>query len=184
MKEALEVRSLFPELGQISDQALQETVVAIWEQLWSECAWERLDDVPVSLKIPYPQRKHTQGVLRVALAASPIWEALYDHRINRDVLVAGALLMDVSKLVEYQPGDGGPTRTSIGKHLPHAMYTAHLALARGAPMEVIHIITAHSPNGGKAPATVECRILDWIDQADISAAGFEIWNRRVNHFQP
>jgi hypothetical protein len=184
MKEVLDVRSLFPEIDRIGDAAIRDAIVAIWEQLWSESAWDHLDDVPVSLKIPYPQRKHTQGVLRVALAATPIWEDLYGQPINRDVLIAGAMLMDVSKLVESQPGDGGPARTAIGRHLPHAMYTAHLALAHGIPLEVVHIITAHSPNGGKAPATIECQILDWIDQADISAAGFEIWSRRVDHFQP
>ena len=113
-----------------------------------------------------------------------MWEELYQCAIDRDVLIAGALLMDVSKLVETRPGKDGPERTEIGTSLPHAIYSAHLALQLGVPLSVVHIITAHSPNGGKAPVTLECQILDWIDQADISAAGFQIWSRRVDHFQP
>jgi len=184
MKEAIDLDALFPELGQLKDEALRASVVEIWTRLWSESEWERLDDVPVSLKIPFPQRKHAQGVVRVALAAAPIWEELYGCAIDRDILIAGALLLDVSKLVEMRPGADGAERTEIGKSLPHATYGAHLALQLGVPLSVVHIITAHSPNGGKAPATLECQILDWIDQADISAAGYEIWSRRVHHFQP
>lgn len=184
MKESIDLDALFPELGQIKDVSLRGAIHEIWARLWSESAWDRLDDVPVSLKIPYPQRKHAQGVVRVALAAAPIWEDLYGCTIDRDTLIAGALLMDVSKLVESRPSPNGPERTNIGKSLPHATYCAYLALQLGVPLGVIHIITAHSPNGGKAPATLECQILDWIDQADISAAGYEIWSRRVDHFQP
>lgn len=184
MKEQLNTAALFPEIGEIADEALRQAVDGIWRRLWSESAWERLDDVPVSLKIPYPQRKHTEGVLRVALAAAPIWESIHGCPIDRDVLIAGALLMDVSKLVETSPGPDGPMRTEIGTHLPHATYTAHLALEFGVPLAVVHIITTHSPNGGKPPATLECQILDWLDQADISAAGHQIWSRRVDHYQP
>lgn len=184
MKDAIDALALFPELNMMRDNHLRDSVIEIYEALWSQSGWEHVDDVPVSLKIAYPQRKHAQGVVRVALAAAAVWEEVHGTTIDRDVLIAGALLMDVSKFVETAPGPTGPVGTEISRHLPHATITAHMALERDLPLDVVHIVLAHSPNGGKAPATVECQILDWIDQADISAFGREIWSRKVYHFQP
>jgi HD domain-containing protein len=184
-KQPLPLERLFPELDQIADPALRQSVVDIWNDLWAMSAYEKIEDVRVSLKIDYEQLKHTQGTLRAALACAEIWSDVHGVSFDRDTLIAGALLMDASKVVETEPDSaGGHRASSIGANLPHATYVAHLALSRGVPLEVVHIITCHSPNGGKAPRTPEARLLDWIDQADISAFGFEIWTRKVQHFQP
>jgi hypothetical protein len=184
-RQPLPLDDLFPELGEIADPNLRQAVVEIWDELWAMSAYERIEDVRVSLKINYEQLKHTQGVLRAALACADIWSDVHGARFDRDTLIAGALLMDASKLVETEPDpNGGHRAASLGLHLPHATYVAHLALTRGVPIEVVHVITCHSPNGGKAPRTPEAKLLDWIDQADISAFGHEIWTRKVHHFQP
>jgi hypothetical protein len=184
-KQRLDLGALFPELMEISDPTLRQSVAEIWDELWTMSAYERLEDVRVSLKIDYEQLKHTQGVLRAALACADVWSEVHGVLLDRDTLIAGALLMDASKLVETEPDPrGGHRASSIGTNLPHATYVAHLALARGVPLDVVHVITCHSPNGGKAPRTLEARLLDWLDQADISAFGFEIWTRKVHHFQP
>lgn len=184
MKEPLALATLFPEIDLIRDANLRAAVVKIWERLWEQSEYERVGDVPVSLKIPYPQVKHAQGVVRAALATADVFEAVHGRKFDRDVLIAGALLMDVSKLVETRPSGAGYAATELGRRLPHATIAAHLALELGVSLAVVHVITAHSPNGGKAPSTPECQLLDWLDQADISAAGHEIWARKVNHFQP
>jgi hypothetical protein len=184
-RHPLPLEELFPELAEIGDPTLRQAVVEIWDELWDMSAYEQLEDVRVSLKIDYEQLKHTQGVLRAALACADIWSEVHGAQFDRDTLIAGALLMDASKLVETEPDPaGGHCASSIGANLPHATYVAHLALARGVPLEVVHVITCHSPNGGRAPRTPEAQLLDWIDQADISAFGFEIWTRKVQHFQP
>lgn len=184
-KEKLDLPALFPELDAISDPALRSAVVDIWEDLWARSDYDRLSDVPVSVKIDYPQVKHAQGVAAAALAVVDVWERVHGVRIDRDVLIAGALLIDVSKLVETRRSeDGGIGYTELGKSLPHATFAAHAALERGVRLDVIHCILSHSPNGGKAPNTVEAQILDWLDQADISAFGFHIWARKVTHYQP
>jgi hypothetical protein len=181
----LDLDALFPELALVSDASLREAIVAIWQQLWQESPHARLEDVPVSTKIAYPQIKHCQAIVKVALAAAAALEQVHETRFDRDVLIAGALLMDASKLVETRPGsDGTVVASDLGRLLPHALYAAHLALEHDVPLAVVHVISAHSPNGGKAPATAEARLLDWVDQLDISAFGAEIWARKVVHYQP
>lgn len=184
-RRLLDLEALFPELALVSDAGLRDAIVAVWQRLWQESLHDRLEDVPVSTKIAYPQIKHCQAIVKVALAAAAALEQVHETRFDRDVLIAGALLMDASKLVETRPGpDGTVVQSDLGRLLPHALYAAHLALEHGVPLEVIHVIVAHSPNGGKAPVTAEARLLDWVDQLDISAFGHEIWTRKVVHYQP
>jgi hypothetical protein len=184
-KPPLDLQELFPELAAIGDARLRDAVVTIWQEFWQQCEFTELEAVPVSQKIDYPQIRHCQGILKAALAVAAVWESVHNVHFDRDALIAGALLMDVSKLVETRPGCGSKYEsTDIGRALPHAFYAAHRALELGVPLPVVHIITAHSPNGGKAPGTPECRLLDWIDQADIGAFGHHIWARKVVHFQP
>lgn len=184
-KEAIDVAALFPELSRLRDPELKRQVVEIWQELWAMSSYQTLTDVPVSVKIDYPQVRHSRGVLTGALALADAWEPIHDVRLDRDVLIAGALLIDVSKLVETHRGpDGKAGYTELGHRLPHAAYAAHLALAKGVRLEVVHCILSHSPNGGKAPQTPEAQLLDWLDQADISVFGFDIWSRKVVHYQP
>jgi hypothetical protein len=184
-KQPLDLDALFPELALLAESSLRRAVEEIWQQLWLESPHARLEDVPVSTRIHYPQIKHCQAIVKVALAAADALEQVHDTRFDRDTLIAAALLMDVSKLVETRPGpDGGVVATDLGRLLPHALYAAHLALDRGVPLAVVHVISAHSPNGGKAPVTAEARLLDWVDQLDITGFGHEIWTRKVVHFQP
>lgn len=184
-QEKIDVEELFPELALLGDPALRTAIIEIWQELWALSDYDRLIDVPVSVKIDYPQLKHARGVVASAIAVADVWEREHGTKLDRDVLIAGALLIDVSKLVETRrDSDGEIGYTELGKALPHATYAAHAALNKGVRMDVIHCILSHSPNGGKAPQTVEAQILDWLDQADISAFGFHIWARKVTHYQP
>ena len=183
-KAPLNLVELIPEVSAIQSADLRSMVEEIWNALWADSLYEDVMDVPVSATIDYPQVKHCQGIVRSALAAASAFEQVHDVTFDRDLLIAGALLMDVGKLVEIKPGPSGPARTEIGRLLPHAAYVAHVALAKGAPLELVHIIMCHSPNGGKAPETLECKLLDSLDQADIGVFGFDIWSRKVVHFQP
>jgi hypothetical protein len=176
------LRELFPEIDLITDQELADAVTTIWVELWEMSEFERLEHVPATSDVQYPQIKHCQGTLRVALAAASVWEEIHGAKFDRDVLIAGALLMDVSKMVELRPAAaGGVEYTDIGKALPHASYAAHLALHLGVPLPVVHIIQTHSRNSGKPPNTPECRLLDWIDQADVAVFAGERWRRQVTH---
>lgn len=180
-----EFQALFPQYALIKDEMLQAAIIEIWDELWTQSGYSDLLDVPVSLKVAYPQLKHTQAVAEMAVAVAAIVSNVHGTVIDLDTLIAGALLMDVSKFTEYRPGiEAVNERTPIGILLPHGMVSASLSLEKRLPLEVIHIILAHSPNGGKAPVTVEAQILDWLDQLDLNALGANLWTRRVVHLQP
>jgi hypothetical protein len=186
VKQRIDVAGLFPEITMISDPGLASAVVDIWTAMWEQSRYESIEDVPVSASIAYPQIKHCRATLLGALALASVWEEVHDVTLDRDVIIAGALLMDASKMVETtpHPDKGSATYSELGRALPHAAYSAHLALAAGVPLTVVHVILSHSPNGGKAPNSREAELLHWVDQADIAGFGFEIWKRKVVHYQP
>jgi 23S rRNA maturation-related 3'-5' exoribonuclease YhaM len=177
------LHELIPEFGLIGDVQLRKIVERIWQQLWERSDYDDIEQVPVSLTVPYPQLRHTQAVVRMALAVADIAAEVHGTKVDRDVLIAGALLMDISKVVEYRPGRDGNERTPLGDRLPHGTATASLALEAELPLDVIHIVLAHSPNGGKHPSTVEAHILDWLDQLDLNNFGADLWKRHVVHLQ-
>ncbi|MFN8535412.1 MAG: HD domain-containing protein [Dehalococcoidia bacterium] len=182
-KPPLDLPALFPEICRIADPAIRDGVEQVWQRLWQESAFERLEDVPVSPgRIPVSQYGHFRAVPKLVVACAEIWRDVHGTAINLDVLIAAALLVDVAKIVENEPKDGGPPgKSALGKRLPHGLYAAHVALEVGLPLDVIHIIMSHSPNSGKAPDSLEGQLIHWLDQADVAALGFDIWKREVVH---
>lgn len=182
-KARLDVAALVPEIRLIQDAELLWMVERVWQRLWDESAFERLEDVPVSPDTPYPNIRHIQAYVKTAIAVARIYEEVHGTAYNYDHLIAGALLADISKLVEHAPSGDGYVKTEIGRLLPHASYAGHVALELGAPLEVAHIIMTHSPNAGTAPLTPEAQLFAWLDQADIVGFGYDIWHRKVVHYQ-
>lgn len=184
-KQPLDLTALFPEVALIGDDSLREKVGAVWQRLWEESGFDRIEDVPVMPTLPYPNLKHQQAYIKCIVAVARIFEEVHGVEYNMDHLIAGALLADASKLVEYRRVEGGYGLTELGQQLPHATYAAHLALQVGLPMPVVHIIATHSPSSGMAPASSEARLLHWLDQADVAGFGHDIWRRVVvHHLQP
>jgi hypothetical protein len=181
VKERLDTSALFPQLALVTDGRLRDDVDAIWQELWRMSSFTAIEDVWVDPAIEYPQIRHQQALVRTALELAATYEQLHGTTYDRDVLIAGALLADVSKLVEFELVDGRCVRSPLGSRLPHATYAVHMALARGVALEVVHIIASHSPFSPTRPATREAQLVYWLDQADLTAFGDPIWTRRVTH---
>ncbi|HPC12267.1 MAG TPA: hypothetical protein PK112_09255, partial [candidate division Zixibacteria bacterium] len=87
-------------------------------------------------------------------------------RVNRDYLIAGALLADVGKLMEYEIVDGKPVKSDYGKHLRHPFSGVGLAFRHGLPSEVMHVIATHSKEGEgekRLPESIIFHHCDFID---------------------
>jgi putative nucleotidyltransferase with HDIG domain len=160
-----------PELGLIADSRLRQATAEVWLECWAESNWARLEDAAKSPHLPASLGLvlHTRGVVGQSLAAAESAHETHGVGFNRDVLVAGALLHDVSKLVEWEPGPAGPVPSSRGRLLQHAVYAAHKALAKGVPDEVVHIVVSHTPQSGLAPQTWECQLVRSADLLDSAA---------------
>ena len=84
--------------------------------------------------------------------------------INLDTVIAGAILADVGKLLEYELGRDGKSRQSErGEALRHPFTGVALALECGVPDAVCHIIAAHAAEGDLVKRTTEANIVHHAD---------------------
>jgi putative nucleotidyltransferase with HDIG domain len=158
---------LFPEVNEIASTDLRQKVIEIWLDVWKASDWERIEDVPKALAGGhYKLYKHIQSVTRMALATSQIITEQHGVEFDRDLLIAGGLLHDVSKLSERQMRDGAVQNTELGKLVQHAVYAAHLAWEKGLSDELVHIIVSHTFISGHLPITPEAVLVRYVDYLD------------------
>jgi putative nucleotidyltransferase with HDIG domain len=86
-----------------------------------------------------------------------------DMPVNLDVVIAGAILADVGKLLEYEMKDGKSVQGKYGQYLRHPFSGVSLAEQCGVPAEVCHIIAAHAGEGDHVKRTVEAYIVHHAD---------------------
>ena len=177
MKPALDFKALLPEVELISDASLQSKVEAVWQELWQKSDLDSIDRLAVSPEIPYLHIPHNRAVVEIALAVAATFERFHSVRVNRDVLVAAALLQDASKLVEYALVDGKVVYSARGREFPHAFWAAHVALKHGVPDEICHIILSHTPQAAAFPRSLEGKILYYADQLDVLAIHGDRWKK-------
>ncbi|MCD6382860.1 MAG: HD domain-containing protein [Thermoplasmata archaeon] len=160
------IREAFPQLGKIGDDNLREFVVRVWVEAARRGEWESLEGIPFTLLInpaPYDLLEHTRRVTEMAAA---VGERRND--VDLDLLIAGALLHDVGKLLEYEKSDGGVVVSKCGKLLRHPISGAALILEMGGSEELAHIVAAHSREGdllkgGRSPEATIVFHSDFID---------------------
>jgi putative nucleotidyltransferase with HDIG domain len=83
--------------------------------------------------------------------------------VDMDVLISGAILADVGKLLEYEMKDGKAVQGSYGKYIRHPFSGVSLAEAAGCPPEVCHIIAAHADEGNLIKRSTEAYIVHHAD---------------------
>lgn len=88
----------------------------------------------------------------------------YSVQVNLDTVIAGAILADVGKLLEYEIGPDGFARQSVaGEALRHPFTGVALALECAVPADVCHIIAAHAAEGGLVKRSLEAWIVHHAD---------------------
>lgn len=162
------IAQLLPEIEMVSVEAWREAIIEIWDEVWAESAWLDPETCPKSHKqvLDSSNVQHTRSVTLQALATADIVERLHGAAVDRDVLLTGCLLHDVSKLVECQPSPEGPVTSNLGVLLQHGVYAAHKALAHGLPESVAHILVSHTHLSRTVPATIEAIIVHYVDFLD------------------
>jgi len=137
----------------------------------AEGGWspDQLAHMPFTLLInpcPASYIEHIRAVTLTALRASEVFAEVYGERIpvHIDYLIAGGLLHDIGKLVEYENRDDGMTVQSYeGKLLRHPFTGMELAARCGLPAEVLHMIAAHAGEGDKVQRTTEATLINHAD---------------------
>jgi len=165
------VLELWPELEWIKNEALREQTAKTWE-----LALERSVLTPEDLKrIPFtllcgPDLKvtfmdHKRSVVHIAKDAGNTVNAMYHGElpVDMDVLIAGAILADVGKLLEYEMKDGKSVQGNYGKYLRHPFSGVSIAEECGVPAEVCHIIATHAGEGDMVKRTTEAYLVHHAD---------------------
>ncbi|MFA8300245.1 MAG: HDIG domain-containing metalloprotein [Hyphomicrobiales bacterium] len=166
------VLELWPELEWIKDKELKEKTAKTWE-----LALERSVLTPQDLnKIPFtllcgPDLKvtfmdHKRSVVHIAKDAGQKINDFYHGELtcNMDVLIAGAILADVGKLLEYVLDESGKAvQGTYGKYLRHPLSGVSLAEECGVPAEVCHIIATHAGEGNMVKRTTEAYVVHHAD---------------------
>ena len=109
---------------------------------------------------------HKRCVVHVARAAGEKMNEFFttDLPVNMDVLISGAILADVGKLLEYELDKEGKAVQGIyGQYLRHPFSGVSLAEECGVPPEVCHIIAAHAHEGDLVKRTTEAYIVHHSD---------------------
>ncbi len=148
------VRELWPELEWIEDTDLREKVTATWERALelSSLDADDLREIPFTLLVPdcpATFMEHKRCAVHIARKSAESMQLFLGRGlpIDLDIVIAGAILCDVGKLLEYER-DGSETRVSErGKNLRHPFTGVALAMACDVPDAVCHIIAAHAGEG-------------------------------------
>lgn len=161
---------LFPEINLIKRAELREGVEAVWKDAiesggWS---WEEIDSIPFTLLIPDCKIglvAHTRAVTMTALSIAKTLSQNYGDKIkiDLDLLIAGSLLHDVGKLLEYVKDQGKVRKSELGDLLRHPFSGQAMAYKHGLPVEVLHMIAYHSKEGDLGKRSVEAIIVHHAD---------------------
>jgi len=92
---------------------------------------------------------HTIALVDLCLKTAETVENVYGIPINKDNLVAAAILHDLMHLYEYKKS--GDSVEHTGVMLDHTMLGVAEFYHRGFPEDVIHIIAAHAGEQGTTP---------------------------------
>ncbi len=168
MKE--KVLEIWPEINWIKNPELKEKVLQCWIYAIekSVLSIEDLENIPFSLliencKISFMNHKRTAVQLSVEIAKKMKENFGDEISIDMDILKAGAILIDVGKLIEYDKVDGQLTTSKAGKLLRHPFSGVSIADRFALPPEVQHIIAYHSKEGDLAKRSVEAIIVHHAD---------------------
>jgi putative nucleotidyltransferase with HDIG domain len=164
------VENLWPELELITSRDLREKVAATWVRAFelSPLKPEDLDHIPFTLHVhdcPATFMEHKRCVVHIARRSAETMIEFLGKRvkIDLDTVIAGAILADVGKLLEYEVVNGKARQSSRGEFLRHPFTGVALAMACGVPEAVCHIIAAHAAEGDLVKRTTEAIIVHHAD---------------------
>jgi putative nucleotidyltransferase with HDIG domain len=167
-----EVLKLWPEIDWINDPDLRIKTALVWERALEKSVLtpSDLNRIPFTLlcgpdlKVTFMD--HKRAVVHIARDSGNKMNEFFKEElpVDMDVLISGAILADVGKLLEYVlDEDGNAKQGSYGKYLRHPFSGVSLAESCGAPPEVCHIIAAHAGEGNMVKRSTEAYIVHHAD---------------------
>ncbi len=168
----MDIKQLWPELDWIQNDDLKAKTTKTWELALEKSVLtpEDLQTIPFTLlcgpdlKVTFMD--HKRSVVHIAKAAGEKCNEFYHGElpVDMDVVIAGAILADVGKLLEYVLDENGKAvQGTYGKYLRHPFSGVSIAEQCGVPPEVTHIIATHAGEGNMVKRTAEAYIVHHAD---------------------
>lgn len=177
-----DIAKLFPNLMDIKDAGLRDKVAAVWnEALTTGCGgkgwtFDQIRAIPFTLlagKIDLRFVEHLNSCCKQCIAIAKVMGEVFGDRVpvNLDLLIAGSLLADVGKMLEFdKDAAGNVIKGFYGDMLRHPFSGVALCFKHGIPPEVMHIVATHSHEGDKVERTIESWIFHHADFIDFDIA--------------
>jgi putative nucleotidyltransferase with HDIG domain len=163
---------LWPELEWIRDPELREKTAKTWELALQRSVLTAGDlrKIPFTL-LAGPDLKvsfmdHKRAVVHIARESGLKFGEFFRDElpVDMDVLIAGAILADVGKLLEYElDANGKAIQGKYGEFLRHPFSGVSLAEQCHVPAAVCHIIATHAGEGDLVKRSVEAYIVHHAD---------------------
>jgi len=165
-------------VNKIEDKTLREKVAQFLENPVIEIDGKvytgmPLDSSPagISRHHSYPGGfiEHVVATTEIALSLCNIIKKVYHGKVDKDLVISGAILHDIFKPLTYEVEENGTYRaTPLAERLDHLTLIVSEMVRRGFPLDLIHIVCAH--HGGEAgpiwPRTIEALVCHLADVTD------------------
>lgn len=177
-----QIATLLPEINEIKDTSLRDKVAAVWDEaITTGCGgkgwtFEELRAIPFTLlagDIDLRFVEHLRSCARQCMAIADVLQNIFGDRIpvHRDHLLAGSLLADVGKPLEFDKNAQGKViKGHFGDMLRHPFSGVAMCYKHGIPAEVMHIVATHSHEGDKVERSIESIIFHHADFIDFDIA--------------
>jgi len=168
----MDILELWPEIDWIEEAVLRQQVANVWQAALERSVLSATDlnSIPFTLlcgpDLQVTFMDHKRAVVHIARAAGDKCNEFFHGElpVNMDVLIAGAILADVGKLLEYVlDGQGKAVQGTYGKYLRHPFSGVSLAEEFGVPAEVCHIVATHAGEGDMVKRTTEAYLVHHAD---------------------
>lgn len=169
-----EILAAVPEFELIKDEDLREKTLGVWEEALSTGGFTvaEMKEIPFTLladNVKFTFLEHIRTVCLMCDRMANVLVDMYGDRvkINHDHLIAGALLADIGKMIEYEKTPHGELKKGHkGDMLRHPFTGVGMAFKAGIPYEVMHVIAVHSKEGDHVKRSPEAIIFHHADFTD------------------
>lgn len=153
----------FPQINKIRDPHIREGVIKTFCHAAEKGGWDTLDRIPFTLLIDTDVTlvDHINAVTDMSMRTAEVMQRFIE--INMDHIIAGGLLHDVGKILEYEKNGGAVQKSRYGELLRHPVSGVIFAAEAGLPAEILHLIAAHSKEGDAVKRTHEAIIIHHCD---------------------
>lgn len=125
--------------------------------------------------------RHMTAVTKLCIDVAEMLEKEYGIPIDKDSLIAGAILHDIMKVYEWRVEGGEIKHTGV--LLDHSMLAVAELYRRDFPEKVIHLVASHLGAGSSTPPrNFEALILHHVDTL-LSSVEFHLYGEKQQPLQ-